>query len=115
MAADALNLEAMEERELLALLARLYGEFLERLSTHEDVGEGDPDGERTGEITPPVPEALEAGVVLASRLETLNRAFLYGGDDELIPTREGDTWLAGLVRFRRGHYNKASRPEALAR
>lgn len=116
-ALDTLDIEAMEECELLTLLARLYGEFLERLADYHDVGEGDPAGDKTGTVSGPVPDALAAGIVLADRLETLSRVFIDGpsGDDHGIQGCEGvgDDWLVGVRKFHRELSGEAASPLAV--
>ena len=67
-----LDYEAMTDAELVRELAATYGNLLGRLDTHLDVGRG-------GTDDPPVPEALEAGMALHGKLDTLATAFQHGG------------------------------------
>lgn len=92
-----LDLEAMTNQEVLAELARMYGDILDRLNAHLEMGTGD-DGEQE-----PIPDAIDEGVLLHTRVNALTGDFMYGSGGRsrgVLRSREGIYWNWGLSRFK---------------
>lgn len=91
-----LDLEAMSNAEVLAELGRIYGNVLDRLSVHREIGEGDEEND-------PAPDAIDQGVLLLTRVQTLTGDFSYGRGGRVrgvLLDANGDHWGWGLNHFR---------------